>query len=206
MAPDGARVALGGGFHDAPSFCLWDLRSGELSPLEGLSDPPLIEVSRVGFSPDGRLVAGSDQSGRVLVVDVATQIVVEKREDRGWPFGNPRWSPQSTLLPAARAACLHDGREVLVLHGRVLLVDPSCERPHVFAPVSAAGPVKVAVADRAGVLAACAPDGMIRLFALPSLAPLAEGRALPGADRIAVAEDGSAVAVTTPDDVRIYRR
>jgi WD40 repeat protein len=100
FSPDGKLLAFTGWhpYDEAadpppPRVELWDATAGRLvrrlaGPKRGL---------RVAFSPDGRLLAASDQSGASWLWDVATGATV-----RTWPAGGAvTFSPDGRLLAAA---------------------------------------------------------------------------------------------------------
>ncbi|KZV85264.1 WD40 repeat-like protein [Exidia glandulosa HHB12029] len=65
---------------------LYDWKSGALSPRSGTLDANRGAVSAVAFSPDGKLLAAGDSTGKIVVYDVATAAPTITR----WSFHSGR--------------------------------------------------------------------------------------------------------------------
>jgi serine/threonine-protein kinase len=125
FSPDGKELAVAGG----PNHSLlyqWDVPSGR--PAGGLADNPKVTIGSVAFSPDGRLLATEDITGRVYLWSPVTGQLVRPIGGSAAPFATAlAFSPDSKTL--ATAENFPGGKQM------VYLWNPATGRP--FAALSA---------------------------------------------------------------------
>ncbi|HYC77158.1 MAG TPA: peptidase S41, partial [Planctomycetota bacterium] len=96
-SPDGAKIAY---VSDASGEEeIWIVAQDGAAPPERLtSDGTRRRRRRLAWAPDGARLMASEQSGRIMVYDVASKAGVEAAKDRAGQAGDATWSPDGRRL------------------------------------------------------------------------------------------------------------